>query len=200
MGKSYTLTATLRNRVGKGSSRALRNTKQIPAVIYGNKEEPLAIAVSYKEIFYKINAGGFLTTIANISLDDKEIQVLPKAYQLDPVRDFPVHVDFLRISANSMVNINLPVHFINEQNCPGIKRGGVLNIVHHEIECSVLAKAIPEAIIVDLTGYEIGSSIHLSQINLPDGVEAISQEEDLTVATISAPSGTASESEAESNA
>ncbi|MDN5249514.1 50S ribosomal protein L25/general stress protein Ctc [Bartonella sp. TP] len=199
MGKSYTLTAALRNRVGKGSSRALRKNKQIPAVIYGNKEEPLAIAISYKEIFYKIHAGGFLTTIANISLDGKEIQVLPKAYQLDPVRDFPVHVDFLRISANSMVNINLPVHFINEDNCPGIKRGGVLNIVHHEIECSVLAKAIPEAITVDLSGYEIGSSIHLSQIKLPDGVEVLSQEEDLTVATISAPSGTTSEGEAESN-
>lgn len=196
MSKSYTLTATLRNRVGKGSSRALRKDAQIPAVIYGNNEDPISIAVSYKDIFYKIQAGGFLTTIANITIENKEIQVLPKAYQLDPVRDFPVHVDFLRINANSVVQVNLPVHFINEEKCPGIKRGGTLNIVHHEIECAVLATAIPSAIEIDLSGYEIGSSIHLSQITLPSGAQALSHEDDLTVATISAPAGAATEDEA----
>lgn len=189
MTKSYTLVATKRDRAGKGSSRALRKNGQIPAVIYGNNEEPLSIAVSYKDTYYKIYGGGFLTNIANIEVEGKTIQALPKSYQLDPVRDFPIHVDFLRINKDSTVSVKLPVHFLNEDICPGIKRGGVLNIVHHELECLVPASNIPKSIDVDLKGYEVGSSIHLSDIKLPKGTEATTHEKDLTIATISAPSG-----------
>ncbi|WP_375704590.1 50S ribosomal protein L25/general stress protein Ctc, partial [Bartonella sp. AD328YNZD] len=153
MSKSYTLKAEKRERVGKGSSRELRRNGLIPAVIYGEKQPPLAITVPYKEIFYKIHAGGFRTTIATIILDKQKIMVLPKDYQLDPVRDFPLHVDFLRISAKSVVEVNIPVHFLNEDTAPGLKKGGVLNIVRHEIECTAPASAIPEAIEIDLSSY-----------------------------------------------
>ncbi|ENN91238.1 50S ribosomal protein L25/general stress protein Ctc [Bartonella bovis] len=187
MSKSYTLKAEIRERVGKGSSRELRRNGLIPAVIYGDKQPPLAIAVSYKEIFYKIYAGGFRTTVATIEIDKDRIQVLPKDYQLDPVRDFPMHVDFLRISEKSVVHVNIPVHFLNEDTAPGIKRGGVLNIVRHEIECTAPANAIPEAINIDLSSYSIGDSIHISAVQLPEGVTPVIQDRDFTIATIAAP-------------
>ncbi|AQX27598.1 MULTISPECIES: 50S ribosomal protein L25/general stress protein Ctc [unclassified Bartonella] len=187
MSKSYTFKAEIRERVGKGSSRKLRRNGLIPAVIYGDKQPPLAISVPYKEIFYKIHAGGFRTTVATIEIDKQKIQVLPKDYQLDPVRDFPIHVDFLRISAKSVVHVHIPVHFLNEDIAPGIKRGGVLNIVRHEIECTALAHAIPEAIEIDLSSYSIGDSIHISAVQLPKGVTPVIQERDFTIATIAAP-------------
>ncbi|MEL4377291.1 50S ribosomal protein L25/general stress protein Ctc [Brucella cytisi] len=193
MSETYVLKADLRTRVGKGSSRELRRNGQIPAVIYGDKQEPLAIAVSYKEIFYKIHGGGFKTTVATIEVDGKKIQVLPKDYQLDPVRDFPQHVDFLRVSAKSVVHVNVPVHFKNEEAAPGIKRGGVLNIVRHDVELIVPANAIPEALEFDLTGLEIGDSVHISAIKLPKGVTAAIQDRDFTIATIAAPAGLKSE-------
>ncbi|WP_375617601.1 MULTISPECIES: 50S ribosomal protein L25/general stress protein Ctc [unclassified Bartonella] len=189
MSKSYTLKAEKRERVGKGSSRELRRNGLIPAVIYGEKQPPLAITVPYKEIFYKIHAGGFRTTIATIILDKQKIMVLPKDYQLDPVRDFPLHVDFLRISEKSVVEVNIPVHFLNEDTAPGLKKGGVLNIVRHEIECTAPASAIPEAIEIDLSSYSIGDSIHISAVQLPKDVTPIIQDRDFTIATIAAPAG-----------
>ncbi|WP_375638072.1 50S ribosomal protein L25/general stress protein Ctc [Bartonella sp. AA16NXGY] len=189
MSKSYTLKAEKRERVGKGSSRELRRNGLIPAVIYGEKQPPLAITIPYKEIFYKIHAGGFRTTIATIILDKQKIMVLPKDYQLDPVRDFPLHVDFLRISAKSVVEVNIPVHFLNEDTAPGLKKGGVLNIVRHEIECTAPASAIPEAIEIDLSSYSIGDSIHISAVQLPKDVTPIIQDRDFTIATIAAPAG-----------
>jgi len=191
--KSYTLKAERRNRVGKGSSRALRRNGQIPAVIYGDKQPPLAIAVPYKDIFYKIHGGGFRTTVATIDLGAEKIQVLPKDYQLDPVRDFPLHVDFLRISASSVLHVSVPVHFLHEEAAPGIKRGGVLNVVRHEVELVVPATAIPDAIEVDLTGREVGESIHISAVKLPAGVTPVIQDRDFTIATIAAPAGLRSE-------
>lgn len=187
MSKSYTLKTEVRERVGKGSSRALRRNGFIPAVIYGDKQVPLAISVPYKEIFYKIHAGGFRTTVATIEVGTQKIQVLPKDYQLDPVSDFPMHVDFLRVSAKSVVQVNIPVHFFNEEMAPGIKRGGVLNIVRHEIGCMAPANAIPEAIEIDLSGYSIGDSIHISSVKLPEGVTSVIQDRDFTIATIAAP-------------
>ncbi|EJF86608.1 50S ribosomal protein L25/general stress protein Ctc [Bartonella rattimassiliensis] len=187
MSKSYTLKAEKRERVGKGSSRELRRNGLIPAVIYGEKQPPLTITVPYKEIFYKIHAGGFRTTIATIVLDKQKIMVLPKDYQLDPVRDFPLHVDFLRISEKSFVEVNIPVRFLNEDIAPGLKKGGVLNIVRHEIECTAPANAIPEAIEIDLSSYSIGDSIHISAVQLPKGVTPIIQDRDFTIATIAAP-------------
>ncbi|EJF94574.1 50S ribosomal protein L25/general stress protein Ctc [Bartonella taylorii] len=189
MSKSYTLKAEIRERVGKGSSRELRRNGLIPAVIYGEKQPPLAIAVPYKEIFHKIHAGGFRTTVATIAIGKQKVTVLPKDYQLDPVRDFPLHVDFLRISAKSVVEVNIPVHFLNEDTAPGLKKGGVLNIVRHEIECIAPANAIPEAIEIDLSSYSIGDSIHISAVQLPKDVTPVIQDRDFTIATIAAPAG-----------
>jgi large subunit ribosomal protein L25 len=200
MSKPYELKAEARERVGKGSARELRRNGKVPAVIYGDKQEPVSIALSYKDIYYKIHGGGFKTTIATIDVDGKKYQVLPKDYQLDPVRDFPIHVDFLRVSEKSVVHVNIPVHFINDEAAPGIKRGGVLNIVRHDIEATVPANAIPDFIEVDLTGLDLGDSVHISAVKLPQGVTPVIQDRDFTIATIAAPAGLKSEEAAEAAA
>ena len=193
---SYELKAEAREQVGKGSARAVRRNGKVPAVIYGDKQPPLAIALSYKEIFYKIHGGGFLTTVATIDVDGSKIQVLPKDYQLDPVKDFPIHVDFLRVGKDTVVNVNVPVHFINEEKSPGIKRGGVLNIVRHEVEFHCPANAIPDSITVDLSGAEIGDSIHISAVTLPAGVKPVISDRDFTIATIAGTAAAKSEEDA----
>jgi large subunit ribosomal protein L25 len=197
---TYELKAEARELVGKGSAREVRRNGKVPAVIYGDKQPPLAITLSYKEIFYKIHGGGFLTTVATIDLDGKKIRVLPKDYQLDPVRDFPMHVDFLRVSKNTEVNVDVPVHFINHEQSPGLKRGGALNIVRHEVEFHCPADAIPEFITVDLAGTEIGDSIHISAVKLPAGVKPVISDRDFTVATIAGSAAARSEEDAASEA
>lgn len=184
MSETYELKAEVREQVGKGSARAVRRNGKVPAVIYGDKQPPLPIALSYKDIYYKIHGGGFLTTVATIDVGGQKIQVLPKEYQLDPVRDFPVHVDFLRVGKDTEVNVLVPVHFVNEEKSPGIKRGGVLNIVRHEVEFHCPANAIPEFITVDLTGANIGDSIHISAVKLPAGVKPVIADRDFTIATV----------------
>ncbi len=196
MSNAYELKAEAREQVGKGSARAVRRDGKVPAVIYGDKQPPLAIALSYKEIYYKIHGGGFLTTVATIDVDGKKIQVLPKDYQLDPVRDFPVHVDFLRVGKDTEVNVAVPVHFINHEQSPGLKRGGALNVVRHEVEFHCPANAIPESITVDLTGTEIGDSIHISSVKLPAGVKPVISDRDFTVATIAGSAAARSEEDA----
>ncbi|APH73121.1 50S ribosomal protein L25/general stress protein Ctc [Aquibium oceanicum] len=191
--EAYELKAEARERVGKGSARNVRRNGKVPAVIYGDKQAPLAIALTYKDVYMKIHGGGFLTTIATIDLDGKKIQVLPKDFQLDPVRDFPMHVDFLRVGKDTVVTVEIPVHFINEEKSPGIKRGGVLNIVRHEVEFTCPANAIPEFITVDLAGTELGDSIHISAVKLPEGVKPTITDRDFTIATIAAPAGLRSE-------
>jgi large subunit ribosomal protein L25 len=181
---TYELTAEARERVGKGSARAVRRNGKIPAVIYGEKKPPLAIALSYKEIYYKIHGGGFMTTIATIDVGGEKIQVLPKEYQLDPVRDFPMHVDFLRVGKDTIVTVFVPVRFINEEKSPGIKRGGVLNVVRHEVEFHCPATAIPDSITLDLDGKDIGDSLHISAVKLPEGVTPVISDRDFTIATV----------------
>jgi large subunit ribosomal protein L25 len=194
---TYELKAELRERVGKGSSRELRRNGLIPAVIYGDKQEPISIALPNKEVTLKIHAGGFMTTVATIEVDGKKISVLPKDYQLDPVRDFTMHVDFLRVGKNTEVNVDVPVHFINEAKSPGLKVGGVLNIVRHEVELHVPADKIPEFLTVDLSGLKIGDGVHISQVTLPDGARPVIADRDFTIATIVAPAGgTSGEEEA----
>jgi len=193
MSQSTTLQAEARERVGKGSARAIRREGKIPAVIYGDKQPPLAITVSAKEIYYRIYRGGFSTTVLDIEVDGQTIRALPKEYQLDRVKDVPLHVDFLRVSKNSVVTVNVPVHFENEELSPGIKRGGVLNIVRHEIEFLCPADSIPDNIVVDLKGTELGDSIHISAVTLPKGVEPTITDRDFTIATIAAPAGLKSE-------
>ena len=181
---SYELKAEARERVGKGSAREVRRNGKIPAVIYGDKKPPLAIVLSYKDIYYKIHGGGFMTTIATVDVGGEKIQVLPKDYQLDPVRDFPMHVDFLRVGKDTIVTVNVPVRFINEEKSPGIKRGGVLNVVRHEVEFHCPATAIPESITLDLEGTDIGDSLHISAVKLPEGVTPVIADRDFTIATV----------------
>ena len=195
--EAYELKAEAREQVGKGSAREVRRNGKVPAVIYGDKQPPLAIALSYKDVYYKIHGGGFMTTIATIDIDGKKIQVLPKDYQLDPVRDFPMHVDFLRVGKNTLVNVNVPVRFLNEELSPGIKRGGVLNVVRHEVEFNCPANAIPDFIEVDLTGTEIGDSIHISAVKLSKDMKPVIADRDFTIATVAAPAGLKSEESAE---
>jgi large subunit ribosomal protein L25 len=201
MSQTYELKAEARERVGKGSARELRRNGKVPAVIYGDKQTPLSIAIGYKDVYYKIHGGGFMTTVATIDVDGKKIQVLPKDYQLDPIRDFPMHVDFLRVGKNTIVTVNIPVHFINDEKSVGIKRGGVLNIVRHEIEAHAPATSIPDFIEVDLAGTDLGDSIHISSVTLPEGVKPTITDRDFTIATIAAPAGLKSEEdEAETEA
>jgi len=193
------LNAQARSGVGKGAARALRREGLIPAVIYGDKKPPLAITISYNEIMKRIYAGGFLSHLITVDVDGEKHRVIPRDYQLDPVKDTALHVDFLRIGKGAKINVKVPVHFANEEASPGIKRGGVLNIVHHTLDLTVDADHIPEEVVVDLTGLDVGQSIHISAIKLPTGAVDHSHEADLTIATIVAPSGLRAE-EAEAGA
>ncbi|MFB2550639.1 50S ribosomal protein L25/general stress protein Ctc [Ensifer soli] len=184
---TYELKAGTRERVGKGSSRELRRNGLIPAVIYGEKQPPIAITLPVKEVTQRIHAGGFMTTVAVIDINGDKVRVLPKDYQLDPVRDFTMHVDFLRVSKDSVVTVEVPVHFINEDAAPGIKTGGVLNIVRHTVELTVPADDIPESIEADLTGLKIGDSIHISNITLPKNATPTITDRDFTIASIATP-------------
>ena len=188
MSKSYELTAEARERFGKGSARELRRNGRVPAVIYGDKQAALSISLDYKELYYKIHGGGFLHTVATIDVKGDKIRVLPKDYQLDPVKDFPTHVDFLRVSANSRIKVEIPVHFINQDTSVGLKRGGILNIVRHEVEFLCPVDAIPDAITVDLATVDIGQSVHISAVKLPEGLKP-TIDRDFTIATIVSPGG-----------
>jgi large subunit ribosomal protein L25 len=195
MSQTYELKAETRERVGKGSSRELRRNGLIPAVIYGDKQPPLSIALSTKDVAMKIHAGGFMTTVAMIDVNGEKIRVLPKDYQLDPVRDFTMHVDFLRVSKDSQVSVQIPVHFENEEKSPGLKRGGALNIVRHEVELNVSADAIPDFLSVDLTGLNIGDTVHISDVKLPAGATPVIGDRDFTIATITGHAQEAEEAE-----
>jgi large subunit ribosomal protein L25 len=193
----YELKAEARERVGKGSARELRRNGMIPAVIYGDKKDPVSIALSRKEVSLKVHSGGFMTTTATIDINGEKVRVLPKDYQLDPVRDFVMHVDFLRVSAKTKVQVAIPVHFTNEEKSPGLKRGGVLNVVRHDVELYCSAGAIPEFLTADLTGLEIGDGVHISAIELPEGTSPVITDRDFTVATVAAPAGLKSDEAAE---
>lgn len=197
MAQTYELKASVRDRVGKGSARALRREGLIPAVIYGDKQAPLSIAINANEVSKKLHAGGFLTHIATIDVGGEQIRVLPRDYQTDPVRDFLIHVDFLRVSASSKVTVDVPVHFLNQDISVGLKRGGVLNIVRHEIELEVSPDAIPEFIEIDLKDADIGDSIHISAVTLPEGAVPTIRDRDFTVATIAGSAAAQSEAAGE---
>ncbi len=199
MSTSYELTASVRNRVGKGAARASRREGKIPAVIYGDKQPPLAIELSHKDVYMKLHGGGFLTTVATINVDGQKIRVIPRDYALHPVSDQPIHVDFLRVTVGASLHVKVPVQFVNEDKAPGLKAGGVLNIVSHELDVTAPADAIPDHIVVDLTGLEIGSSVHLSNVSLPEGVKPTAAD-DVTLATIVAPAALVSEKAAEAGA
>ncbi|KAA0971774.1 50S ribosomal protein L25/general stress protein Ctc [Aureimonas fodinaquatilis] len=187
MSESYTVKAEAREKVGKGAARHLRRNGLVPAVIYGDKQEPLPIVVPYKETFLRLHAGGFLTTVITIEVGGKKIRVLPKDYQLDVVKDTLQHIDYLRVSSKTVVQVRVPVHFLNEDASPGIKnKDGVLNIVQHDIEVNAPAEQIPDAFELDLAGLDIGDSIHASALKLPKGVTLVDESE-FTIASIVPP-------------
>jgi len=187
--QSYEIEATVRERVGKGAARELRREALVPAVIYGDKKPPLAIALAYKEADKRLRGGGFLTTVATVAVGGEKIRVIPKDYHLHPVKDTLTHVDFLRISDDTLVTVFVPVHAVNQEKSAGLKRGGALSIVHHEIECQCRADSIPEAIDVDVSALNIGGSIHIEEVKLPAGVKAVIHEKNYTVLSITAPVG-----------
>jgi large subunit ribosomal protein L25 len=193
MSEQLTLPAETRDRAGKGASRALRREGRVPAVIYGEKKEALSIHVEQKLLNKMLSTGHFMNSLVMIDVAGKVTRTLPKAVDFHPVTSAPIHVDFLRIGEHSKVSVNIPVRFDNEEDSPGLKRGGVLNVVQHEIELVCDAAEIPEELHIDLTGLEIGDSIHISQVTLPKGAKAAIDDRDFTVATIVAPSAMKSE-------
>ncbi|MPT25111.1 MAG: 50S ribosomal protein L25/general stress protein Ctc [Starkeya sp.] len=182
------LKAQARTKVGKGAARAERRAGRVPAVIYGDGKAPVGITLDHIEINKIIYAGHFLTTLFNVEVEGEKHRVIPRDYQLDPVKDFPLHIDFLRVAVGASLSVDVPVHFLNAETAPAIKQGGTLNIVSHTVSLNVPADAIPDAIEVDLSGYNFGDSIHLSAIKLPAGVTWAGHGDD-TLATITAPSG-----------
>jgi large subunit ribosomal protein L25 len=175
--------ATVRATNGKGAARAVRRQGRVPAVIYGGGAEPTAISLDFNATKKLIFAGHFLTTVFEVNVDSQKIRVIPRDYQLDPIRDQPLHVDFLRLTAGQKIKVEVPVHVINHAASPGIKRGGAVNLVQHAIEMMVPPDAIPDGINVDLTGVEIGKSIHVSMIKLPENCIAVDKS-DFTILTI----------------
>jgi large subunit ribosomal protein L25 len=184
MAETIELKAWARGRSGKGGARATRREGRIPGVLYGDKKEPETIAVDYRAISQQLHTGHFQSTIFTLDVDGAKTRVIPRGVQLDPIRDFPIHVDFMRVGKDALVNVEVPVRFLNEGASPGLKRGGVLNIVRHDIAVRCPADAIPDHFEVDLTGLEIGDSVHISAITLPEGVRPTITERNFTVATI----------------
>ena len=195
MSEQLTLPAEARDRAGKGASRALRREGRVPAVVYGDKKGPLSVHVEEKLLAKMLSTGHFMNSVVMIEIDGKPNRTLPKAVDFHPVTSRPIHVDFLRIGEHSQVNVNVPVRFDNEEASPGLKRGGVLNVVQHEIELICDAAEIPDELHIDLTGLEIGDSIHISQVTLPKGAKAAIDDRDFTVATVVAPSAMKAEEE-----
>ncbi|MCG8445968.1 MAG: 50S ribosomal protein L25/general stress protein Ctc [Hyphomicrobiales bacterium] len=189
MSETLELKAMAREKVGKGASRKLRREGYVPAVIYGAKKPPLPIYVERRDAIKQIFSGNFLTTLYDIEVDGKKTRVLPKAFDLDPVKDMPIHLDFLRVAADTEVTVEVSVSFINEDKAPGIKRGGVLNIVRHSVEVNCPANAIPDEFVVDLTGLEINDTVHISNVTLPENVTPTITDRDFTIATIASPGG-----------
>ena len=187
MGQSYELSATIREKVGKGAARSFRRQGMIPAVIYGGNKPPLSINLPQREVTFKIHGGGFYTTVATIDVGGDKVRVLPRDFQIDPMTEKPTHIDFLRVVAGSTVTIEVPVQFINESQAPGIRRGGVLNVVRHRISVICPVDNIPEKIVADLTGLDITDSLHISAITLPEGIRPTIRDRDFTVATIALP-------------
>ena len=187
MAETKSLAASVRSGVGKGAARSVRREGRIPGVIYGGGEPPAPISLLWHDVNKLIYAGHFLTTTFDLDVDGSKERVIPRDYQLDPIKDRPLHVDFLRIRAGSKIVVDIPLHVANEDEAPGLKAGGVVNIVRHALELRVSADAIPANVTVDLTGLAIGDSVHMSELKLPRGTSLAAPGEDFTVLTIAAP-------------
>jgi large subunit ribosomal protein L25 len=189
MSEQLTLSAETRERAGKGASRHLRREGRVPAVVYGASQEPLAIHLEEKALVKALSTGHFMNSVVMIDAGGAATRTLPKDVQFHPVTDRPLHVDFLRISEHATVTVAVPINFTDEEKSKGLKRGGVLNTVRHELELVCDAAEIPEEIEISLAGLDIGDSLHISAVTLPKGVESAITDRDFTIATIVAPSG-----------
>jgi len=182
------LQAVARDRAGKGAARAVRRQGRVPAVIYGAGEAARPIALDANQAKQLIFAGHFLTTIFEIDVDGQKTRAIPRDYQLDPVKDFPVHIDFLRLAEGQSIKVTVPVHVVGQEASPGLKRGGALQVVEHAIELLVPVDAIPDSVDVSIAELDIGGTVHLSDVALPEGAKAVAQD-DVTLVTVVAPSG-----------
>lgn len=178
------LPALRRERAGKGAARAVRREGRVPAVIYGAGQSPVSISLDFKETNRLIYAGHFLTTVFDIDVEGQKIRAIPRDYQLDVVRDFPIHVDFLRLGEGATVRVEVPVHVVGQEASPGLKAGGSLNLVRHTVEFNVPADKIPDFIEVDVSNAKVGDSIHISAVKLPEGAKPVISDRDFTVVTI----------------
>ncbi len=178
------LKASARPRAGKGAARKARRENQVPAVVYGDNQAPDTITVDYNELWKQILKGQFLSTVFEVNVGGTKTKVIPRDVQVDPVKDTPIHVDFLRIGKDGIIRVAVPMRFVNEALSPGLKRGGVLNIVRHDVEVFCPYDQIPKYFEATLEGLEIGRSLHISSVKLPDGVKTVIQGRDFTVATI----------------
>jgi len=194
MAEQASVVAELRDRAGKGVARATRRLGRVPAVIYGDKKDPVSISVDAKELQLLANKPAFFNHLLKLKVDGQELQVLPRDVQLDPVSDRPIHVDFLRVSPTTKITVQVPVEFVNQDKSPGLRRGGVLNIVRREVELRCSPLNIPEMLTFNLEGLDIGASIHINAIQLPDGVAPLTKR-NFTVATVAAPTLILSEEE-----
>ncbi|WP_373489646.1 50S ribosomal protein L25/general stress protein Ctc [Parasphingorhabdus sp.] len=188
MSDLLTISAEPRERAGKGASRALRREGRVPAVIYGDKKEAQTIHVEARALNKLLGTGHFMNSLVQVEVDGVKTRTLPKDVAFDPVTDRPLHVDFFRLAKGAKVQVNIPVVFINEEASPGLKRGGVMNVVRHELDLMCDADHIPDQIEIDVTGLEIGDSIHISNITLPKGAESVITDRDFTIAGVTAPS------------
>ena len=195
MSEQLTLSAETRERAGKGASRHLRRRGRVPAVVYGNNEAPLSIHLEEKVLMKALQTGHFMNSVVMIDAGGATTRTLPKDVQFHPVTDRPMHVDFLRIAEHATVTVAVPISFVDEEQSRGLKRGGVLNAVRHELELVCDASEIPDEVVISLAGTDIGDSIHISQVTLPEGTSSAITDRDFTIATIVAPSGMKAEAE-----
>ena len=193
MSDALTLPAELRERAGKGASRELRRNGRVPAVIYGGKEEPTSIHIEERLLTRQLNSGHFMNSIVMVDVNGKPVRTIPKDVALHPVTDRPLHADFLRLSKDAKITVQVPVVFANEEASPGLKKGGVLNVVRHDLELVCESDKIPDEIVLDVTGLDVGDSIHISHVTLPEGSVSAITDRDFTIATIVAPSALKSE-------
>jgi large subunit ribosomal protein L25 len=187
MSKIVQLKATQRGGAGKGASRAVRREGLVPAVVYGDKKDPQLISLKYSEVQPHVHMGRFLSTLVDLEVDGQTVRAIPRDIQFEPVRDFIIHVDFLRLGKGARVHVEVPVRFMNQETCPGLKKGGVLNVISHELELYCSADFIPDQIDVDLSTLEMGRSIHLSDVKLPEGISPTGHADEITIVTITAP-------------
>lgn len=193
MAETVKISAEKRERVGKGVARALRREGKVPAVLYGDNKDPLGLSIAQGQINRLFNTGRALSTLLDIEIDGQSHRAITRDIQFDPVTDVILHADFLRLGKGATIAVEVSVNFINEEDAPGIRRGGVLNVVRYTVELSCPANAIPESLTIDLSGLEIGDSVHISAVSLPEGVTPVIQDRDFTIATIAAPAGLKSE-------